>query len=79
MGVLLCDLAPETPQQAQLFTPPPDARDEEIMAAMTRINERFGRDAIRFLATGTTRPWQMKQMARSPRYTTRWAELAKAQ
>jgi len=46
---------------------------------MTRINERFGRDTIRFLATGTTRPWQVKQTARSPRYTTRWSELAKAQ
>jgi len=78
VGVLLCDLVPETPQQGQLFAPPPDARDEEIMAAMTRINERFGRDTIRFLATGTTRPWQMQQTARSPRFTTRWSELAKA-
>ncbi len=79
VGLLLCDLVPEAPQQAQLFTPLPDARDEEIMAVMTRINERYGRDAIRFLATGTTRPWQMQQTARSPRYTTRWSEIAQAQ
>ncbi len=79
VGILLCDLVPEAPQQGQLFTPPPDARDEEIMTVMTRINERFGRDAIRFLATGTTRPWQMQQTARSLRYTTRWSEIAQAQ
>ncbi len=79
VGILLGELVPEAPLQGQLFTPLPDERDDEIMDVMTRINERYGNNSIRFLAAGTTQPWQMKQLYRSPRYTTRWSELAKAQ
>ena len=78
VGILLSELVPEAPQQGHLFDAPPDARDDEIMEVMTRINERYGNNSIRFLAAGTTQPWQMKQRYRSPRYTTRWQELAHA-
>lgn len=78
VGVLLAELVPAMPLQGQLFTPPPDERDEEIMEVMTRINQRYGQGTIRFLAAGTEQPWQMQQLYRSPRYTTRWEELAQA-
>ena len=45
------------------------------MAALDRINARFGREALRFAATGLERPWKMRQARRSPRFTTVWEEL----
>ncbi|MGH2503766.1 MAG: DUF4113 domain-containing protein, partial [Ktedonobacterales bacterium] len=55
------------------------ARSEELMRTLDAINARFGRDMIRPLSTGIEQPWRMKQARRSPRYTTRWSELAEAQ
>lgn len=52
-----------------------DDRGERLMAVLDKANARWGRDALRFAACGIEQPWQMKQAARSPRYTTAWAEL----
>jgi DNA polymerase V len=46
------------------------------MRALDAINARFGRDMIRPLSAGIEQSWRMKQAQRSPRYTTRWGELA---
>ena len=63
-----------------LLAPAPerDAKGERLMAAMDAINARFGRDAVRLAACGIEQPWQMRQAARSPRYTTVWDELPTA-
>jgi DNA polymerase V len=73
-GAILGGLVPDEPGQLALFAPGPDR--EPVLRVMDLINARFGRDTIRPLATGTRRAWRMKQANRSPRYTTRWAELA---
>ena len=46
------------------------------METVDRINASFGRDVIHLAATGNERRWRMKQEHLSPRYTTRWTELA---
>jgi DNA polymerase V len=63
--------------QLSLLAPPQeqDARAERLMAALDAINARFGRDVLRLAACGIKQPWQMKRAAKSPSYTTSWAEL----
>ena len=52
-----------------------------LMVAMDALNNRFGRDSVRLGSTaaasnGAEVPvWATKQERRSPRYTTRWAEM----
>jgi DNA polymerase V len=48
------------------------------MAALDAVNARFGRGALRPLATGIARPWGTRHGRMSPRYTTRVNELTEA-
>ena len=73
--IALCarDLEPKSLQQLSLFQTPPDPR---IMNVLDGINQQFGRGT---LTVGVT-PKSVKQLhgqqrRRSPRYTTRWAEI----
>lgn len=51
------------------------------MAAMDTLNRRFGRDSVRaasqLVASGQsdTKSWSIKQVRRSPRYTTCWDKM----
>ena len=45
------------------------------MKALDRINNRWGRDVLRYGSSGLAREWSMKQTRKSPAYTTSWAEL----
>ena len=45
------------------------------MGAIDGINQRYGRDRVRFAGTGLGRGWKLKAEFHSPRYTTRWDEL----
>jgi len=76
-GVILTGMVPESPAQLTLLDEPDYPQRRELMEIMDTINGRFGHDTIRVAATGTAQPWRMKQRARSPRYTTRWDELAR--
>lgn len=77
VGVMLAPLEPRGNRQLSLLAPEPAAvsRSEHLMATLDRVNARWGRDTLRLAACGTDREWRMKQAARSPRYTTAWAEL----
>jgi DNA polymerase V len=74
-GVILTRITPAEPRQLTLLDAP-DPRRDDLMAVMDAINGRFGHDTIRVATAGTDQPWRMKQRARSPRYTTRWDEIA---
>jgi DNA polymerase V len=80
-GVLLGDLVTDAYEQLELFAPPPDqplpVEQRQAMSAVDAVNARFGRDTLRMAASGLERPWGMRQRNRSPRYTTRWDELAR--
>jgi len=53
-----------------------------LMEAMDALNRRFGRDSVRIGSAALVsngdevRSWSTKQERRSPRYTTRWDEMA---
>ena len=45
------------------------------MAAMDRVNAKFGRNALFPAAMGIERGWKLRSAYHSPRYTTRLDEL----
>ena len=69
-------------QQASLFgevsTSPERAK---LMGALDALNGRFGAGAVKVAAAvpapGTREPWGMRRDAKSPAFTTKWAELWK--
>ncbi|HEX2544245.1 MAG TPA: Y-family DNA polymerase [Ramlibacter sp.] len=79
-GVILLDLQDDSVEQGELaldgdVASPAGAR---LMAAMDRINDRYGRGTLQLASAGvggTARSWTMKQQWRTPQYTTDWADL----
>jgi DNA polymerase V len=76
-GVMLSGLEQEQGRWLSLLDPVPGDHCEQsrLMRAVDGINERWGRDTVRFAASGLERVWTMRQDMRSPRYTSAWAEL----
>ena len=84
-GVVLTELAPEGACQADLFAPRA-AEHPALLAAVDRVNARFGRHAVAVAAQGSPRTlaqmeagggpaWAMRRDLMSPRYTTSWDAL----
>ena len=76
-GVFLTDIVADTEKQQSLIVRVDDARDARLMAAVDRINSKYGRHTIRPLAMGFRQGWQMKRARLSPRYTTHLNEVLK--
>ena len=87
-GVTVWDLAPESPEQGHLFQAP-DPAQAKLYEAMDKLNRRFGKRTVFVGSMGVPSPaasgaattesgqaWAMKRERMSPRYTTRWDELA---
>ena len=78
-GVFLDALEKTGGMQLGLFADADTDRQRALMQAVDRINGDWGRDTVRFAATGARHPrgapWSMKQDMRSPCYTTRWRDL----
>ncbi|MDQ7834410.1 MAG: Y-family DNA polymerase [Humidesulfovibrio sp.] len=77
-GVMLLGLTPASARQVSLLDLAPEERQRQrsLMATLDAVNRRFGRGALRYAITcAPDRPWHMRQMRRSPRYTTSWDEL----
>ena len=78
-GVTLLDLAPERPEQANLFVPS-DPRKRALMAAVDAVNGLYGAGSVGVAGAAAgmgrqTEDWQMAQQRRSPAYTTSWGAL----
>lgn len=74
VGVILTDLLPENRRQGHLFLAD-KGRAKPLMAALDRINNRWGRETVRYAAAGFTRDWKNRQEKKSPAYTTSWQDL----
>ena len=75
-GIWLMDLARPEARQGDLFHAP-IAGDAGLMTTVDRINQRFGRGAVGFGASGWREQpqWRMRQANVSPCYTTRVEDL----
>lgn len=77
-NILLYDFIPEQSLQTDLFgvvDPAVHDASTKRMRAMDAINTRFGKHRIYFAAEDLSHSWEPKHQIRSPRYTSRWAEL----
>ena len=74
-SVMLSGLVPRRRHQMLLFGQARRRRSERLMAVMDAVNRDMGTDVLCYAAMGLRREWQMKQMHRSPRYTSCWDEL----
>ncbi|NBC16497.1 MAG: DUF4113 domain-containing protein [Bacteroidetes bacterium] len=76
-GVMVQDVTPAAQVQGDLFASAGQAQDASLMAVMDAVNATYGRGTLALASTGTKRKdWHRKEGHRSPRYTTRWDELA---
>ena len=73
-GVLLDDLCRPEDAPPTLFAAP-SSKGDALMAAMDRVNAKFGRNALFPAAMGIERGWKLRAAHHSPRYTTRLDEL----
>ena len=80
-GVHLLEITSADAVQADLFSSAEDnARALQLMTTLDRVNARFGSGTLQPGVAGLQEPrgWVMKRGNKSPAYTTRWAELARA-
>lgn len=86
-GVVLSDLQASAVQQGELdlFSEPQQTQVRDrarLMEAMDNLNRKYGRDSVRIgsqtiaSSGASTRSWATKQERRTPRFTTRWDEMA---
>jgi DNA polymerase V len=76
-GILLAGIVKHGFKQQDLFSPViPKREDKPLMAALDKINEKWGRRSIQYGMTAQEeKPWSMQQTRKSPAYTTNWQEL----
>jgi DNA polymerase V len=74
-GLMLDDLRDGATEPATLFPTRDPAHSKKVMAVLDAVNHRYGRGALRPLATGISRSWTMRQARLTPRYTTHAAEM----
>lgn len=76
-GVILSGLVPAESTSKRMFDDEQFKRQHNLMKAVDEINQKFGKDTVRFasLLRGDKAAWRMKQIYKSPSYTTNWNEL----
>ncbi|AKH69760.1 nucleotidyltransferase/DNA polymerase involved in DNA repair [Spongiibacter sp. IMCC21906] len=73
-SIMLSELSPQNQEQAALFVPPQQARRQQLMETIDKINgSKHGKVFV--AAQGIKQEWSMKRRFLSPAYTTRWSEL----
>ena len=75
-GINILGLTKTANRQRDLFAATNPEKEKALMKVLDNINGRFGRDTLRLASEGTgDQVWKMRQVKRSPRYTTRWSEI----
>ncbi len=74
-GVILGGLVPGEAVQANMFVTPGEASGRALMKTIDNINFSQRNDIVKYVASGLTRNWKMRQELRSKRFTSRWDEL----
>ena len=74
-GVILSRLVPVEKLTVRMFDDEKYKRWRNLMKAIDRINQKFGKDTLRFAGVKTEGKWKTKATWKSPGYTTNWQEL----
>lgn len=74
-GIGLLDVRTKKYEQADLFNPQQTEQSRKLMSVLDKVNQRYGKHAMKLANTGIQPLWSMKREYMSPRYTTRWQDL----
>lgn len=74
-GIILSGLVPAEKMSKRMFDDERFERQHKLMKAIDEINQKFGKDTVRFASVERNGAWKMKQIYKSPSYTTNWNEL----
>lgn len=77
-GVMLMELTPDTLSQGELDLEDQEPDNGKLMTAVDNLNGRFGKGTVLVASAGLEgdrRSWSMKQLRRTPAYTTRWEDM----
>ncbi len=78
-GINVLGLTKTDNRQRSLFAGSNPGKEKALMNVLDAVNAKYGRDTLFLAAEGTgDQIWKMRQVMRSPRYTTRWNELLEA-
>jgi len=81
-GIMLMDLCDHDNEQLGLLEEPISdekrARNEKLMATLDKLNREHGKNTVRLGMPRKQNAWELRCEHRTPRYTTRWEELAVA-
>lgn len=79
-GVMLMDLCDQKNEQHSLLAEPLSdekrAKNEKLMATLDKLNREHGKNTVRLGMARKENAWELRCQHRTPRYTTRWDELA---
>ena len=74
-GVEMMDIVPVGAENLDLFSASRNPRNAALMQTLDKLNQRMGRNTVKFGGSGIARDWNTKRDLRSPRYTTDRGEL----
>lgn len=74
-GCIALDLVPDSQVQHGLYDTLDREKDKQVMAAVDKVNSRFGGDLVRFARQGYGKRWKLRQAKLSPCFTTRITDI----
>ncbi|MEZ4816097.1 MAG: Y-family DNA polymerase [Bdellovibrionota bacterium] len=77
VGVIFNDLRPRAASQMDFFGAFDTPEELRLMQLLDGVNQREGRNTLKFAACGIEQFWKMLSKMKSAAYTTRWSEILK--
>ena len=74
-GVMLSGMVPAEQTTGRLFDDETLERFRKVMPVVDMLNKKYGRDTVRLAGVNPKGRWRTKAAKRSPRYTTKLAEV----
>ena len=74
-GVIVSGIVPEESVQQDMFDTLDRVKNKNLMETIDRMNNMYGRDAVRSSSQGYSRKWKLRQEKLSPNYTSSWEEI----
>ena len=74
-GVMFMDICSETAVQGNLFDTVDRKKHKSLMTVLDAVNDRYGRDTLKFGSMGDGKAWKIKQERLSKCFTTRISDF----
>jgi len=74
-GVIITEIVPDAPIQADLFDTVDRDRQKRLMKAIDSLNDGYGTNKVRSAAQGYSKKWKLKNEQLSPCYSTKLADI----